>query len=360
MKLQRDARVLKANAISSLRTAMTAFNSYSDDGRLVSVLLHLQHACEMLLKAALSQKRVRIFDKAKGQSFGFEKCLNLCRAHGLSETSAGTMRAIDLLRDSAQHWYADLTEDLLYLHVRAVITAFDEYLKVSLADDIRSHIPPRVLPVSTQAPGDFEFLVDREYRLVTELLSPGRRQRGEARAKIRSLLALEALVKEGVQISEKDVDRIEKAVRDGLDFSAVFPRLLTIDTRSSGEGIDLKVVLSKKDGAPMRYVGGDDVADVAAIREVDLSKKYHMRASELAKRLKLTEPKCKALRTALKIDEDASCTRQFASLSSSYLGYSDNALRRIQEALEAGLDLEVVWEKHRPRGKRGVAARAVA
>jgi hypothetical protein len=97
--------------------------------------------------------------------------------------------------------------------------------------------------------------------------------------------------------------------------------LLTIDTRSSGEGIDLKVVLSKKDGAPMRYVGGDDVADVAAIREVDLSKKYHMRASELAKRLRLTEPKCKALRTALKIDEDASCTRQFASLSSSYLGY---------------------------------------
>lgn len=75
MKLVRDARTLRGKATSSLRIAMTNFNSYDDDGRVTSVLLHLQHASEMLLKAALVQGRVKVFDKETGQSLGFEKCL---------------------------------------------------------------------------------------------------------------------------------------------------------------------------------------------------------------------------------------------------------------------------------------------
>lgn len=357
MKLQRDAKVLKSNAISSLRMAMSAFNSYSDDGRVTCVLLHLQHACEMLLKAALCQNRLAVFDKTSGRSIGFEKCLNLCSSHGLNAADAGVMRSVDILRDNAQHWYGDVSEELLYLHTRALITSFDSYLKASFEDDLHSHIPDRVLPVSTQPPGDFEFLVDREYKLIGELLSPGKRQRGEARAKIRSLLAMEALVTEDVGVSEKDVDRIEKAVREGLDFSAVFPRLITVNTTATGEGLTLKIVLGKKDGAPMRYVGGDDVADFAAIREIDVSKKYYLRASELAKRLKMSEPKCRALREELKIDKDPASCHQFESLSSFYLGYSDNALRRMKESIEAGIDMAAVWARHRPRPRRGLVHR---
>lgn len=50
MKLLRDARTLKTKAIGSLCTAMTAFTSYDDAGRVTMVLMHSQHACEMLLK----------------------------------------------------------------------------------------------------------------------------------------------------------------------------------------------------------------------------------------------------------------------------------------------------------------------
>ncbi|MFP9138678.1 hypothetical protein ACLI1C_15980 [Devosia sp. XGJD_8] len=357
MKLQRDAKVLKSHAISSLRLAMEAFNSYSEEGRIVCVLLHLQHACEMLLKAALCQNRIRVFDKSTGRSIGFEKCLSLCTALKLSPVDAGVMRSVDALRDSAQHWYVAISEELLYLQTRALITSFDAYLKAVFTDDLSSHIPARVLPVSTQPPGDFEFLVDREYKLVSDLLSPGKRQRGEARAKIRSLLAMEALVTDQVSVSEKDVDRVEKAVREGLDLGSVFPRLLSVDTSSSGEGVSLKIVLGKKDGAPMKYVGGDDVENVAAVREVDLSKKYHLRASELSARLGLSEPRCRALRTELKIDEDASCSHLFESLSSWYVGYSDNAVRRMKESIAGGIDLTAVWERHRPRPKRGVKNR---
>ena len=75
MKLVRDARTLKTKAIESLRTAMTGFNSYDDAGRITTVLMHAQHACEMLLKAVLVQGKAKVFDKDSGRSIGFEKCL---------------------------------------------------------------------------------------------------------------------------------------------------------------------------------------------------------------------------------------------------------------------------------------------
>src|SRR5262245_32892219 len=105
MKLRREARTLKAKALCSLRRAVTAFNSIENDGRVTTVLLHLQHAAEMILKAILVQKRIRVFDPGKQTSIGFDKCVNLAAEHaGLTEEEAGLLRAVDRLRDAEQHW----------------------------------------------------------------------------------------------------------------------------------------------------------------------------------------------------------------------------------------------------------------
>lgn len=158
VKLVRDARTLRAKSIGSLRIAMTAFNSFDDDGRVTMVLMHLQHACEMLLKAVLCQRKANVFDKESGRSIGFERCLGLCQAHhGLTKDEAGIMRAIDAQRDAAQHWFVYVTEDLLYLQTRALITAFDAYLKRMLETDLQSHIPPRVLPSRPSRPATSNF-----------------------------------------------------------------------------------------------------------------------------------------------------------------------------------------------------------
>jgi hypothetical protein len=55
------------------------------------------------------------------------------------------------------------------------------------------------------------------------------------------------------------------------------------------------------------------IAAAAAVREVDLQKKFHMQASELAKAVGMTPPKCGALRTHLDlgIDGDDSCRHVF-------------------------------------------------
>lgn len=357
MKLVRDAKTLSLKAISSLRVAMEKFNSYDDDGRVTSVLLHLQHASEMLMKATLCQKRVNVFDKTTGKSIGFEKCLRLCQSdHGLTESEAGVFRAVDRLRDAAQHWFVYVSEDFLYLHTRALVTAFDSVLKRSLALDLHSHIPSRVLPVSTRPPGDFDFLVDREFKLIADLLRPGKRHRDEARGRIRSLLAMEALVTDEVEISEKDIDRIEKAMRAGNDSAQVFPRLNTVSSDLAGEGPAVTVHFSKKHGAAVRFVDGDDPEGAAAVRQVDLQKKYHMRASDLAKTLGLKEPKSLALRRHLSIDADAGCCHVFEFGKTKIPCFSDNARAKMRGAIDAGLDMDAVWKAHRPSAKKQKAA----
>lgn len=348
LKLVRDARTLKAKSVSSLKAAMTAFNSYDDDGRVTMVLMSLQHACEMLLKAVLSQRKVKVFDKGTGKSIGFERCLGLCVAHHqLSADEAGIMRAIDALRDAAQHWYVYVSEDLLYLQTRALITAYDAYLQRIFETDLRAHIPARVLPISTLPPGDFEFLVDREFNLVNELLQPGRRARDEARARIRSMLAMEAIVTDEVEISERDIDRIEKAMRGGADFSAVFPRLATVGTNLQGDGVNLTVHFTKKQGAPVHYVGGDDPAAAAAVREVDLRRKFHLQAQPLAMKVGLTPPRSKVLRQHLGIDDDPGCSHVFEFGAQKIRCFSDNALTKMKAALDE-LDMDQLWAD-RPR-----------
>jgi hypothetical protein len=128
---------------------------------------------------------VRLFHQARGRSIGFEKCVRLALEHlRLTEDQAGLLRTIDALRDDEQHCLGELSEGLLYVHARGAVT------------------------------------------LVRELLRPRRRQRTEARSLIRGLLAMEGHTTEGVEISERDVTRVERAVRDGSALEDVFPRLV--------------------------------------------------------------------------------------------------------------------------------------
>jgi hypothetical protein len=218
MRLRQEARVLKGKALSSLVTAMEAFNLSRDDGRATRVLLHLQHAFEMLLKAALVQAGVSVFDRKTGRSIGFDKCVNLALADStikLGDADAGTLRAIDAMRDDEQHWFNEVPEQLLYLHARAGVTLFDEVLQRAFGERLASHLPVRVLPVSAAPPQELAILLDDEYSQIAALLRPGRRARHQARARIRTLLAMEAHVDPEARVSSKDVDRVERGMRGG-------------------------------------------------------------------------------------------------------------------------------------------------
>jgi hypothetical protein len=351
MKLKREAKTLKAKATASLKRALEVFNNHDDDGRPETVLLLLQHASEMLTKALLVQKSQNVFDKEKGTSVGIEKVINIAQSNGwLNATQAGAIRVIDAMRDQAQHWMIVVPEDALYINARALITALDEILADHFHDTLADNLPVRVLPLSTQPLPDFLMLVNREYAQIRDLLAPGRRARDEARGRITALLAMEAHVSAEVAVSKRDLDRIEEAIKADTPVEQVFPRLMTLATSVEGEGPTLRVRITKSADAPaIRYVSGDDPGGAAAIRDIDLRRKYHLSPSELAKKVELTVNKAKAVRDLLRIDEDPANMIVFEFGSQKHPRYSDNALRALKDAITPELVAQAwqAWQERR-------------
>ncbi len=341
--------MLREKAMSSLRRSVGAFNAMEDDGRQTAVLLHLQHAAEMLVKAGLVENRVKVLDRQTGRSIGFERCLNFARQHlALNEDQAGQLRAIDSLRDDEQHWLGVLGEELLYAEVRGTVGVLDGLLGSVFNERLADHLPDRALPITTKPLHDFDVLVDRQYSQVADLLTRGRRRRPQARALIRGLLALEGHAAEDTRVSERDVNRVDRAVRNGRPVDEVFPRLRTVTAVVGGQGPSVSVHFTKRGGMPVTYTSADDPS-TAAVREVDLQKKYHLSPTQLAEKLGLTPPRSVALRRHLGIDDDPACCHVFEFGSQRHVGFSDNAYRRMTDALASGVDMTVVWAIHGPR-----------
>lgn len=356
-RVRREAKVLQLKALASLCRSADAFNCSSEDGRVTSTLLLLQHAFEMLLKAALVQRRQTVMDPHTGRSYGFEKCVNLAKQHlGLSEADAGVLRAIDSMRDDEQHYHALIDEALLHTHCRAAVPIFDNLLYTAFGQRLADQLPVRVLPLSTRPPEDVQTLIDAQFSQIKRLLRPGTRQQADARAMVRGLLALEAHTSDRtVQVSEKDVTQVVQGVRAGKSRDQVFPRLSALGTETAEGGalqVTVKFVRNDSSAVPVRFVAGDE--DAAAIRLHDLQDKFHWSATALAAKLGISTPQAKALRWKLSIDDDESCRHVFMFGKSRHQMFSDNAYNKMRAALaEPKFSAQEVWRQYRARRPAG-------
>jgi hypothetical protein len=352
-RLVRDAKILKDKALSSLRRGLAAFNSHEDLGRVTAILLHFQHAGEMLIKAGLIQKGCNVFDKRSHKADGMKSCLNRATEHlRSSETEVGVFRTIDALRDTEQHWYAVVPEEILYLECRAFITAFDEMLTRVFGEKLADFLPMRVLPVSTlPLPRDMTLLIDSKYRQIQALLAPGKRQRDDARGLIRTLLALESHIVDEVEVNEADVRRVERVARSGKSWNSAFPRLSQLRSHFDGEGQKIVVRISKNEGAPIRIIAADDPTDAAAVREIDLQRRFRYSPTKLAELLGLTTYKAAVLKRHLSIDQDPQCTHEFVFGSQKHKQYSDTAVQKLRSALKS-LNIDELCQGNRRREER--------
>ena len=235
------------------------------------------------------------------------------------------------------------------------MTLFDELLFRAFKQRLADHLPNRVLPVSTEAPQDILALVDSEYTNIAQLLKPGRRARGDARAKIRTLLALEAHVAQDTKVSDSDVNRVEKGIKAGKTRQQVFPKLNTLSAEISGEGLTVKVkIIKQADALPVRLVrnGEDGEVDAAAVREVDLQKKFHWSPFDLADKLSISRPRATALRGHLGIDKNL-----IACTSSSSARRSTRATPTTPSRACAKLSPIRTWMRYGSRTAPGVARR---
>ncbi|MGH9462678.1 MAG: DUF3644 domain-containing protein, partial [Vicinamibacteria bacterium] len=156
--MKKEARLLLDRAVDALTLSIDHFNRPWDVARAEAVLLQLDRSFEMLLKAAIVHQGGRIREPRARQTIGFDHCVRKCLTDAtvkcLEPEQALTLQVINGLRDAAQHYILEISEDELYLQAQAGVTLFRDLLKKVFGEDLTDHLPARVLPVSTRPPQD--------------------------------------------------------------------------------------------------------------------------------------------------------------------------------------------------------------
>jgi len=151
--MKREARLLLEKACDSLVLSIELFNRPYDRGRASTTLILLDHAFEMLMKAAILHRGGKIREPRAKETIGFDKCVRRSLTDGrikfLEDEQALLLQTINGLRDAAQHHLLDISEAQLYLHLQSGVTLFRDLLHKVFGEELRTHRPERVLPVST-------------------------------------------------------------------------------------------------------------------------------------------------------------------------------------------------------------------
>ena len=89
----------------------------------------MDRAFELLLKAIIVQRRGSIRDvKKEGTTIGFDVCLRKClcdeKLKCITEDEAVSLQNLNTLRDAAQHYMIDVSEELLYVNAQSAVTLF--------------------------------------------------------------------------------------------------------------------------------------------------------------------------------------------------------------------------------------------
>ena len=357
-RVPRDVAEIKRRAIDSLVLGIELFNRPHERARPEAVLILLHHAFEMLLKAIVKDRTGAIHPKEGTHTYGFDKCLDIVQQQIglLSSDERRTLSILDAHRDTAVHYYQEVSEDLLYLLAQAATTLFDSLLAKGLDDHLADHVPERVLPVSTRPPTDLQLLVGRELDQIDQLLVRGRRQGAIAAARLRPLIALaRAGRQDGGRASEQDVGRAVRRRRQGDDWNLILPEVAQLRLDTTGSGISVNLRIRKDSDMAVRVAKpGEPVVGTVIKQEVNIWDKYNMGRDDLAKKIALSGPRTSAIIFELGIQDDDECFKTLRRKKSEFKGYSKKALDRIRGALDSGLDVDEVWRKQRHRlgGKR--------
>ncbi len=355
--MKKEARLLFDKALDSLLLAIDHFNRPWDCGRIDAVLIFLDHAFEMLLKAGILHRGGRIREKRAKQTIGFDVCVRRALSDGdikfLAEEQAITLQTINSLRDAAQHHLVDLSEAHLAIHMMAGMTLFGDLAKGVFEYDISVDLPERALAVSTTPNLDLAQLFASEAAEVRKLLEPGTRRRLEARARLRGLAIVDGAIRgERIQPSAGDLSRIGEELTAGKRWDHVFRGAASITLTSDGVGPRLDLRITKNEGTPITLVPeGTPGAAVVAVKRVNELGFYNLGLRELASKLGLTSPKALALIRAVDLQNDAECFKEIRMGSAAFKRYSQKAIGRLEEAKQS-MDIQEIWRQYGPRGGR--------
>ncbi|MDA2934363.1 hypothetical protein MYX82_08465 [Acidobacteria bacterium AH-259-D05] len=309
------------------------------------------------MKAAIVHRGGKIREPRAKETIGFDNCVRKCVSNAdlkcLTEEEALTIQIINSLRDAAQHYILDISEQQLYIYAQAGLTLFGQLLQDVFHQKLNDHFPDRVLPVSTSPPNDFAAVINAEFADVKELVLPGSRKRLHARAKLRSLAIVEASLS-GIrsQPGENELGKLARRIADGEEWPALFPGVASLRLDTEGTGFNVSLRITKSKGDPVHLVPeGTPGTMVVAVKRVDELGFYSLGLSQLADKLNLTQPKTLAVIRHLKIQKSSDYFKEIKIGKSKFKRYSPKALDLLKHEI-SNLNINKIWEKHRPRPKR--------
>jgi len=352
--MKKEAKILVGKALNSLILSIEHFNRPWDQGRPETVLILLDHAFELLLKAAILHKGGKIRKKRENQTIGFDECIRVAIPLKIINTEqALTLQTINSLRDAAQHYILQISEQLLYFQAQMGLTLFRDILKDTFQKDIVKELPKRVLPLSTTPPSDILTLFETEVEEVKKMVSPKKRRMVEATAKLRALAIFDGSIRgEKLQPSQGYLNKLAKTIKDEKDWQQIFPGVASINISSDGTGYNLSLRITKKEGIPVQLVPeGTPGATVVAIKRVNELDFYNLSLKQLAEHVNLTSPKATAVIKHLKIKGSEDYFKQIAIGKSQFNRYSQKAIQKINEELPH-LNMEKVWAENRPKRRK--------
>jgi hypothetical protein len=347
--MKRESRLLLDKACDSLVLSVEFFNRPHDRGRVSSSLILMDHAFEMLLKAAILHRGGRIREKREKQTIGFDACvrrgLSDAKIKFLSEEQALLLQALNGLRDAAQHHLLDISEPQLYMQAQAGVTLFRDLMESVFKRNLTEVMPTRVLPVSTSPPITLATLFETEIAEIKKLLGPGKRRKLEAEARLRPLAILDsAIAGEKDQPTSSGLQTVGKQLARGVTWQEVFRGASAIELTASGSGPSLSLRFTKKEGIPIQVVPeGTPGASVVALKRVNELDFYNLGARELAGKLGLSINKAVAVVDYLSLRGDPECHKEIKIGKVKFKRYSQHALEKMQQCLKTK-SAEAIWE----------------
>lgn len=165
----------------------------------------------------------------------------------LSKDERSALSILDAHRDTAVHYYQDVSEDLLYLQSQSAVTLFDDILSKSFGVKLADFIPERVLPVSTRPPKDIQLLIDSELSQIDDLLGAGNRKGIQATARLRSVMALATASRDNAErVTESELCKAIRRRRAGEEWKVIFPEIGQLRLETEGGGIPFHYEFGRK------------------------------------------------------------------------------------------------------------------
>lgn len=350
--MKKEAKHLYKKAIDSLTLSIELFNRPTDCGRIHGVLIFIDHSFEMLLKASIISRGGTIKEKGAKETISFSACIRKGFSDGilkfLSEEDVLTLQTLNGLRDAAQHYTLEMSEQYLYFQAQAGLTLFRDITKRVFNIDLKTELPVRVLPLSTTPPMDIQAFFGNEITEIKKLLAPGSRKKLEATEKLRALAIMENSIQGNEsQPSDIELKLLVTKLTNGSTWYQIFPSVSTLSFTQNGFGPSLDLRITKSEGVPVTIVPeGTPGAGVLSIKRVNELDFYNLGRDQLAKKLNQSGPKTTAAVHIFKIKSDPECFKQIKVGNVKFDRYSQKAIVKINEGLTSKT-INEIWNEYR-------------